>query len=91
MINKRRHIVVEEKDVTTVLTAINTHQTFLNNTNKNVGNCGWADEPEKWFITFYASDRKWGKIAADLSSIGEITVKVSPRGATDLYFMRKES
>lgn len=91
MSNKRRHIVMEEQDVVTVLAAIDAHQTIFSNVSKNVGNCGWANDPTKWFITFYASDRRWGKIAADLSNIGEITVKVSPRGATELYFKRNES
>ena len=83
-----RKIIVEDTDVTTVLAAINRHQGFFSNANKRVGECGWADEPTKWYIHFYASSREWGKIAKDLSELGEIRVKVAPGGTTDLYYTR---
>ena len=86
---KYHRLVVEEKDVTTVLTAINRHQGFFSNPNKLVGNCGWASQPTKWYVSFYASDREWGKIAGSLSELGGIAVKVNPGGTTDLYLTRK--
>lgn len=87
--HKSRELIVEEKDVTTVLTAINNHQGFFSNTNKHVGNCGWNDDATKWYVTFYASAREWGRTMGDLSKIGEINVKVRPGGKTDLYFTKK--
>ena len=90
-IQRRRYMIVEEKDVTTVLTVINRHQGFFSNNNKLVGNCGWAKEPSKWYIRFYATEREWSHMTGDLSKIGEIAVKVTPGGTTDWYFMRKES
>ena len=85
---KRRNLVVDEKDVTTVLTAINQHQGFFSNDNKIVRSCGWENEPEKWVIKFNASEREWGRMTEDLQKIGEIKVKVKPSGTTDLYFIK---
>ena len=85
---KNRKLFVEESDVTTVLAAINRHQGYFSNNYKLVGSCGWAEEPTKWFITFSTTDKKWGRMAADLSEIGKISVKVTPGGATELYFTR---
>lgn len=85
---KSRKLFVEESDVTTVLEVINRYQGYFSNNYKLVGSCGWADEPTKWFIGFSTTDKKWGHIAADLSGIGEITVKVTPGGATELYFIK---
>lgn len=85
---KRRQLVVEEVDVTTVLTAINRHQGFFSNNNKTTGNCGWKDAPTKWYVHFYASDREWGKIAKELCSVGVISVNVTPGGTTELYYNR---
>lgn len=89
MFQRRRNLVVEENDVTTVLTAINRNQGFFSNDNKIVKNCGWTKDPSKWVIQFYSTEREWGLITTDLSKLGEITVKVKPGGTTDLYFTRK--
>lgn len=86
--NKRRYLIVEEADVTTVLTVINRHQGIFSNNNKLTGNCGWKNEPTKWYVRFYASDKQWGKIAGELSTLGNITVKVTPSGTTELYYKR---
>ena len=92
MFGQKRHcIIVEEKDVTTVLLAINRNQGFFSNNNKLVGECGWEEEPSKWFIRFFASSREWGRMAKELNEIGTITVHVAPGGTTDLYFTRNES
>lgn len=88
---KKRNLIVEEKDVTTVVMAINRHQGFFSNNNKKLGACGWAKEPSKWYVSFNASDREWGLMTGDLSKLGEITVRVTPGDTTELYFMRKGS
>ena len=85
---RRRYLIVEEKDVTTVLAAINNHQGLFSNNDKNTGNCGWKDDPAKWYVRFYASDRQWGRIAAELSKLGKIQVTVTPGGATELYYTK---
>ena len=83
---KSRELFIKECDVTTVLAVINRHQGYFSNDNKRVGCCGWADEPDMWYVRFYATDKKWGRMAAELSEIGEIAMKVSPAGITELYF-----
>lgn len=85
---KRRYLIVEESDVTTVLTIINRHQGFFSNNDKLTGNCGWKNEPSKWYVRFYASDREWGRIAGELSKLGNIYVNVTPGGTTELYYKR---
>ena len=87
---KRRYLIMEESDVTTVLSAVNRHQGYFSNDNKIVKNCGWAKDPNKWVVRFNASEREWGQIATDLSKLGDITVKVKPGGTTDLYFTKKK-
>lgn len=85
---KRRILIVEENDVTLVLSVINSHQGFFSNDNKIVRNCGWDTDPTKWVIKFNASEREWGLMAEDLSKLGEIAVKVKPSGMTDLHFAK---
>lgn len=88
MCNKRRYLITEEADVTTVLTAINRHQSFFGNKDKLAENCGWKNEPTKWYVCFYASGKQWGKIANELSTLGKFTVNVTPDGTTELYYKR---
>ena len=84
---KTREFIVEEKDVIDVLKAINKHLGWLDG---QVGNCGWAEEPTKWFITFDATDKKYGRIINDLNEIGEFKLDVRPKGQMDVYFERYE-
>ena len=84
-----RKIIVEETDVTTVLAAINKHQGFFTNADKRVGECGWAEDPTKWFVHFYATSREWGRITKVLAETGEIIIKVAPGGATEMHYVRK--
>ena len=85
---KKREIIVDEKDVTAVLAAINNNQGLFSNDNKTTGNCGLADDPTKWYVRFYASDRQWGRIAEELSKTGKINVTVTRRGAAELYYTK---
>ena len=86
--NKKRELIVEEKDVTTVLEAINRHQGFFSNNNKTTGNCGWANKPTRWYVRFYASDRQWGRIAEELCKTGRFEVTVSKGGTAELYYVK---
>lgn len=90
--DKRRCIIVEEADVTTVLTAINRTRGFFGSSNNaTTGNCGWKNEPTKWYVRFYATSKQWGKIAAELRKLGKFTVDVSTGGTTELYYKRNGS
>lgn len=88
---KRRYLIIEEADVTAVLAAINRSQGFFSKSDMSTGNCGWKEEPTKWYVRFYASDKQWGKIARELCTLGGINVHVTPSGATELYFKRELS
>ena len=87
---KRHNIIVEEKDVTTVLLVINRHQGYFSDKNKLVGYCGWEEEPTKWFIRFGASFRDWRHMVRELNEFGTITTGVDHGIITDLYFVRKD-
>lgn len=63
-ISKRFHLVVEEEDVTKALQIINKHH--LTAPNMSVGNCGWADDRNKWFIHFTTSQAKWDIIRKEM-------------------------
>jgi hypothetical protein len=65
LIKKRRRLVVEECDVTKILTVIN--KQYFASANVGVGNCGWA-ETTRWFIHFDASKRQYERIKALLTS-----------------------
>ena len=82
-IKKRRDFIVEEKDVTTILSAVGRE---AKTTNYCIGNCGWADQPNKWFISFYTTDKRYGRIMKKLTGIGKFTANTRPGGQVDLWF-----
>lgn len=88
---KRFMLVMEEKDVTSVLKVINRHQGYFSDDLKIVRDNVLPKDPDKWIIKFNASSKEWSRITTDLNEIGDIVVKVSPGGASDMYFTRKES
>lgn len=67
IITKRYHFVVEEQDVVKTLNTINKHQRIV--PDMRVGNCGWADDPNKWFIHFTTSKAKWELIRNDIKLV----------------------
>lgn len=83
---KMREFIVDEKDVTAVITVINKHRRYAD---MSVGNCGWAEEPEKWFIIFHEYDKVYGQIVDELNKIGTFRLNVSPSFTeVELYFER---
>jgi len=85
---KGREFIVEEENVTTLLTIINNHRRFYVT---HVGNCGWADDVTKWFVMFDATDKVFYEIVKELASIGKISASVRPGGMIDLCFEKEES
>jgi hypothetical protein len=85
---KRRYLIVEESDVTSVLTVINRHHGFFSKTDKNAGNCGWDKDLSKWYVSFYASNREWGRIVGELGKLGRIYVNTTPIGTTEMYYIK---
>ena len=85
----RRCFIVDEKDVTIVLEVMNKHHNRFSNRNLNIGNCGWAEEPTRWFIHFDATSKQYDKILKGLLKVGTFNVvERQPGGQEDLYFER---
>ena len=64
---RRRELIVDEQDLIYILKAINANLHYLDG---QVGNCGWGDgEESKWFVLFYANNRKFSQIIQDLNEI----------------------
>jgi hypothetical protein len=82
---KPHEFIIEEKDVTTVLAVINNHRKSFET---ELGNCGWAEEPSKWFIMVYLRDKDYGKVIEELNKIGTFKLDVRPKGQVDLCFER---
>ena len=62
---KRRHLIVNQEDIITILEVLdgikrNTRGIFgIPLYEMEIGNCGWANEPEKWYMFFTISNKKW--------------------------------
>lgn len=82
-IKKNRNFIVEEKDITTILSAVGSEAKVFHYC---IGNCGWANQPNKWFMSFYTTDKRYGKIMKKLTEIGRFTTNVRPGGQVDLWF-----
>ena len=89
---KPREFIVDEKDVMDVLKTINTHLRYLDG---QVGIHEWGGDDlvieMKWFIAFYATDKKYEKIVKDLQKIGTFRLEVRPGGKEDIYFERAKA
>lgn len=80
--------IVDEKDVTTVLTTLNRNR---HNCQYRIGNCGWGgpdEQKKKWFIYFNSTNKCYGRIVRDLQKIGKLDVMVLPAGIVELYFTK---
>lgn len=85
---QKRHVfIVEEKDVTTVLNAINNSSSFCLINDLCVANCGWGDK-SKWFISFYSTSKRYDKILKSILKIGRLSILKRPGGQEDLYIER---
>lgn len=66
-ITKRYHIVLDEVDVMNALKVIDRCHRSVPEI--RVGNCGWAEDPNKWFIHFTTTVSKWETIRKDLKVV----------------------
>lgn len=60
-------LVMKEELVTTVISVINN---ATGNYKFSVGNCGWANEKDMWFVHFYSTKKNYETIMTELSKIG---------------------
>lgn len=87
---QKRHVfIMEEKDVTTILNAINHSSSFCLIKDLHVANCEWADS-SKWFISFYSTSRRYDKILKNILKIGRLTILKGPGGQESLYIERAD-
>lgn len=84
---KFRELIIEENDLMDVLRVVNLNFGYLDG---SVGNCGWRDEPTKWFITFYANNKKYGRLMNDLNKLGYFKLTVNEQGKTYVDFERNK-
>ena len=77
---KRRHLYVNEKNLTNLLKVLNRHYVI---NNISVGNCGWEDDPDKWFVNFDACNKKWDEIRSELNVVRVWTNSDIPHGDVD--------
>ena len=71
----RQYLILEEKNVTEVISVVNKPFGKIFRPNMTVGNCGWADEPSKWFVHFDAPLKYWMSIITELNAKGyELTI-----------------
>lgn len=89
-VKRRREFIVDEKDVMDVLKTINTHLHYLDG---QVGIHEWGGDDlvieMKWFIVFYANNKKYSRIIQDLNEIGEFKLSIRPKGQIDWCFNRR--
>lgn len=84
-VTKRRHLIVEENDVMTVLKVLNevkSNSKIHILMSMEVGNCGWTDDPTKWFIHFDATNKQWSSV---ITKINEANRKIVLRKDDRLY------
>lgn len=82
---KNRTILMDVNDVTTVLGFVNHHRQY---DSVRVGNCGWGQEYNTWFVMFDADDKVYGEIMKGLMKIGKFNLSVRPGGKVDMLFER---
>ena len=73
IVQKRRYTVVEESDVMTVLKVLHNikrKSRFHLLMEMEIGNCGWANKPEAWFIHFGSTTGQWRKFITTLEEEG---------------------
>ena len=73
IVQKERHIIVKEKNVMNVLKAltdIKQKSKIHTGMSMEIGNCGWADDPDAWFMIFSSTTAQWRKLITALKEEG---------------------
>lgn len=71
MFNKKviYDFAMKESDVTTFMSVVSK---VTDNRTFRCGNCGWAKEPDMWFVIFQTSKKNYKEIEKELYKIGTI-------------------
>ena len=73
---------MKEKDVTEIISVINKSTSIYK---FSMGNCGWADDKDMWFVHFEASKKEYRNIMIELCKIGTMQLDEACR----VYFTKK--
>ena len=86
---KKRHFIVKEKDTIEVLKMIQSAKTEGYYAGcMNVGNCGWAEESDSWFIHVSLTDIQWKELLKECKDKKyQLVIKENPE---DMYFVKIE-
>lgn len=87
---KRHYLIIEEKNVMEILKVLDSINKRYVDFRLEIGNCGWADEPTKWFIHFDASNSQWKSIVTTLNDKFDLCIKNSAK-PDDIFVVGKGS
>lgn len=85
----RRYLVMDKEDVMEVLDVINKHGKWFIDKRIAIGNCGWADYPDRWFIHFNANQNQWWHIVNNLNQKYDMKLDNRPKKVTDILLVKK--
>lgn len=88
IIVKRHRLIVEENDMTELLTIFNSHTSNVVKQKQVIGNCGWKDYKTKWFMFISVSNANWNDIEDELVSKGFV-MEIKEDGYTYLTKEKK--
>ncbi len=71
-VKRRHHLILDESSIVTMLKVLDEtkrESKFRILMDMEIGNCGWMDEPEKWFMFFEVTNKQWKTVITKLSAI----------------------
>lgn len=69
---ERRHLVVDKEDIMTVMEVLDEIKRSTKGLFRirayeiEMGNCGWSEYPDKWYIFFTMKNKKWSVFINEL-------------------------
>ena len=69
---KRRTIIMDEEDVTKVLSVVNDHVDITYDQGIIVDECEWPDNSNKWFILTWTNNKQWELILNKIKDIKSV-------------------
>lgn len=81
-----RGLIVETKDMATVLSIVNE----ITESELKIGNLG-GENSDTWSVRFRTTNKKFDKVITELNEHGSLELRVGSRGRKDLYFKSNES
>lgn len=85
---KMHDLILEDNEVLETLCVVNAYQKWYIDQKLAVGNCGWENEPTKWYVNFNATSKQWKHIVNDLTARGYV-LEIRDH-SENLYLTRNE-